>query len=333
MRKGRGRGGGRGCDVPWGADDNQPMFAYQGVKTEADGQFTLDVEFYGSDQVVMAVKGDRGGPRWSVLDRRGSRSRSRWDRSSRSRGTSPAPSREHARLDQRVPPREARRRSVRPVHVQGVEVPTQGPARLVRLLGLRQLDRLHERETRHALKAGTPAVDLGPIDLKLKPLAKLYGKEPPPLKVTDARGVDKNVKLSDYKGKWVVLEFLGILVRPLRRTRALELGRLRRGARRRPRQACHPGRPRPQATDFAMLDERLKPVIQEYWHGKPCRCRSCSTPRAKRSRTTGSWSWPTAVLINPEGSSSGSRTRCPRSTSMLNSRRRPRPEARPRARP
>ena len=29
--------------------------------------------------------------------------------------------------------------------------------------------------------------------VSLKPLAKLYGKEPPPLKVTDARGVDKNL--------------------------------------------------------------------------------------------------------------------------------------------
>jgi hypothetical protein len=45
----------------WGADDHRPMFAYQGVKTEADGQFALDVEFYGSDRVVMAVMGDRGG--------------------------------------------------------------------------------------------------------------------------------------------------------------------------------------------------------------------------------------------------------------------------------
>ena len=45
-------------------------------------------------------------------------------------------------------------------------------------------------------------MDLGPIDLKLKPLAKLYGKEPPPLKLTDARGTSTRiVKLSDYKAQ------------------------------------------------------------------------------------------------------------------------------------
>jgi protocatechuate 3,4-dioxygenase beta subunit len=30
----------------WGADDDRPMHAYQGVKTDADGRFALDVEFY-----------------------------------------------------------------------------------------------------------------------------------------------------------------------------------------------------------------------------------------------------------------------------------------------
>ncbi len=50
-------------------------------------------------------------------------------------------------------------------------------------------------------------MDLGTIDLKATPIAKLYGKELPPWNVTDARGVDKDVKLADYKGKWVLLEF------------------------------------------------------------------------------------------------------------------------------
>lgn len=50
-------------------------------------------------------------------------------------------------------------------------------------------------------------MDLGEIDLKATPIAKLYGKELPPWNVTDARGVDKDVKLADYTGKWVLLEF------------------------------------------------------------------------------------------------------------------------------
>ncbi len=39
--------------------------------------------------------------------------------------------------------------------------------------------------------------------------AKEGSAAPPPLNVTDASGVPKTVKLADYKGKWVLLEFWG----------------------------------------------------------------------------------------------------------------------------
>jgi hypothetical protein len=50
-------------------------------------------------------------------------------------------------------------------------------------------------------------LDLGAIDLKATPLAKLYGKEMPEWTVTDARGAEKDVKLADYRGRWVLIEF------------------------------------------------------------------------------------------------------------------------------
>lgn len=50
-------------------------------------------------------------------------------------------------------------------------------------------------------------LDLGALDLKATAIAKLYGKELPPWTVTDARGVAKDVKLEDYRGKWVLIEF------------------------------------------------------------------------------------------------------------------------------
>ena len=58
------------------------------------------------------------------------------------------------------------------------------------------------------LERGRP-VDLGAIDLKFTPIARLFGKEPPAWHITDARGVSKDVQPSDFKGKWVVLEFWG----------------------------------------------------------------------------------------------------------------------------
>jgi hypothetical protein len=59
------------------------------------------------------------------------------------------------------------------------------------------------------LAADRPEYDLGILDLKASPIAKLKGKMAPGWDITAARGVKPNVKLSDYKGKWVYLEFWG----------------------------------------------------------------------------------------------------------------------------
>jgi hypothetical protein len=52
-------------------------------------------------------------------------------------------------------------------------------------------------------------VDLGEIDLKATIIAQHYGKAPPPIHVSDARGVAKDIALEDYEGKWLLLEFWG----------------------------------------------------------------------------------------------------------------------------
>jgi hypothetical protein len=51
--------------------------------------------------------------------------------------------------------------------------------------------------------------DLGFVDLKLTPLGRHQGKEPPAWNVTAARGLDPAVKLSDFKGRWLLIEFWG----------------------------------------------------------------------------------------------------------------------------
>jgi len=53
------------------------------------------------------------------------------------------------------------------------------------------------------------AIDFGAIDLRATTIAKLYGKPPPPWKVTDARGVGKDATPAKFKGKWLLLEFWG----------------------------------------------------------------------------------------------------------------------------
>jgi hypothetical protein len=59
------------------------------------------------------------------------------------------------------------------------------------------------------VKAGAAELDLGTLDLPATIIAKHKGKALPDWCVTDARGVKKEVKLADFKGKWVLMEFWG----------------------------------------------------------------------------------------------------------------------------
>ena len=57
--------------------------------------------------------------------------------------------------------------------------------------------------------AGNRRMEMGTLDLEPTVIARHYGKEPPALHLTDARGTDPKVTLADRKGKWVLLEFWG----------------------------------------------------------------------------------------------------------------------------
>ena len=59
------------------------------------------------------------------------------------------------------------------------------------------------------LSADRPEHDFGTIDMKASALAKLRGKVAPDWIIADARGARADVKLADYKGKWVYIEFWG----------------------------------------------------------------------------------------------------------------------------
>lgn len=60
-----------------------------------------------------------------------------------------------------------------------------------------------------ALSADQPVVDRGTVNLEPTVLARHYGKEPPALNITEARGIDGDITLEGLKGKWVLLEFWG----------------------------------------------------------------------------------------------------------------------------
>jgi thiol-disulfide isomerase/thioredoxin len=82
--------------------------------------------------------------------------------------------------------------------------------------------KLPVRGMRLEVPRGKRELDLGAIDLVLPrdkagnavDLTQYYGKAPPELSITDARGVAKTVKLADYRGKWVLLEFWALWCGP-----------------------------------------------------------------------------------------------------------------------
>jgi len=59
------------------------------------------------------------------------------------------------------------------------------------------------------LDSATGSVDLGLIRLE-RSVTQRTGSRPPPLFVTDARGVGADVELSEYRGKWLLLEFWSV---------------------------------------------------------------------------------------------------------------------------
>jgi hypothetical protein len=64
-------------------------------------------------------------------------------------------------------------------------------------------------DIRKTITGDAPELDLGTLDFKASSIAKLKGKTAPGWEITAARGVKPQVKLADYKGKWLYLEFWG----------------------------------------------------------------------------------------------------------------------------
>lgn len=150
------------------------------------------------------------------------------------------------------------------------------------------------------LEPGRP-VDLGAIELKLTAIARLFGKKPPAWSITDARGVPRSVKLSDFEGKWVVVYFWGFWCVP----------------------CLHRGLPGwvdffddhaadrdkfviltvhdPRATDFAMLDEKLKSAVRRLWRGRELPFPILLDTTGKTAKGFAVVHWPALVLLDPDG--------------------------------
>lgn len=160
-------------------------------------------------------------------------------------------------------------------------------------------DYLLEKRT---INLGHPLdVDLGPIDLKLTPIARYYGKEPPAWNVTDARGVKKDVQLSEFKGRWVLIEFWGVWCGPCVNGSLPSLIDFYEDHAAHRDQfeilAFHDQR----VKSLQELDEALTAIIRVNWRGRRLPFPILLDDSGTTVKNYGIESFPTALVIDPNG--------------------------------
>lgn len=286
----------------WFAEQSAPLEPNPPILTDADGRFSLEVELYGRDTVLMAIDPTGGLGGLAVVSAKGPGGPIQIEAAPlvevRGRFTS---------TESGQPPGE----TYTTMFLAPANLRVAGGRSLASTFAMRlppgryqlrggESGRFVGAEREVTLAPG-PTVDLGAIDLKLTTIARLFGKEPPPWHITDARGVSKDVQPSDFKGKWLVLDFWGFWCGPC-------VGRSIPGwmdfaddhAADRDKfviLTIHD----PQATDFAMLDEKLKPIIRRQWRGRSLPFPILLDTTGQTVKDYGVVRWPTVVLIDPEG--------------------------------
>jgi thiol-disulfide isomerase/thioredoxin len=149
--------------------------------------------------------------------------------------------------------------------------------------------------------ADRPVVDLGTIDMKASAIAKLKGKPAPEWVIADARGVKPEVRLADYKGKWVYIEFWGFWCGPCVAGALPELiGLYEDYAGQRDKFAILAIHER-GVKSFAELDKKLPKIKDRYWQGKDLPFPILLDATGATAKLYGISAYPTHILIDPDG--------------------------------
>jgi hypothetical protein len=172
------------------------------------------------------------------------------------------------------------------------------------------------------LEAGRPDVDLGRLrfvphrpnretfEAKAKAegswndYTQHYGEPPPQWHATDARGVSKDARIADFRGKWVLIDFWGLSCRPC----------LSRGLPKLMRFYEEHAAQRDQfeiisicidkeggLQSMADVDRALEPIIKHVWGGKALPFPILLDPTFKTWERFGLPGLGTVILIDPEG--------------------------------
>jgi thiol-disulfide isomerase/thioredoxin len=132
---------------------------------------------------------------------------------------------------------------------------------------------------------------------------KHYGEKLPPWHAIDARGVKKDVQISDFKGKWILVYFWGLSCKPCLRTGIPKLIKFQ--------DEHHAENERFKILSMCVdvdedlksaadLDKKLEPVVKHVW-GKPIPFPILLDPTFTTWERYGLTYFGTLILIDPEG--------------------------------
>ena len=155
---------------------------------------------------------------------------------------------------------------------------------------------------RVTLRSDARDQDLGTIILELPIIEERSGKPAPDWNITDARGVPNNAKPSDFKGKWVLIEFWTYWCKPCTGTSLPKLmefyERHRADHSRFEIVAIHCTN---DIGSIADLDKALERTIRVSWAGKKLPFPVLVDSSGRTLDSFGVSTFPTKVLIDPEG--------------------------------